>query len=324
MRCRAVLALLSLILMLLSVADGQLPDRKRIALTFDDLPMAVAGNDQAAGHLSDVQRINAALLDVLARHHAQAVGFVNEIKLNVAGERDARSAVLQQWLAAGLDLGNHTYSHHALSESETAAYEDDFVRGTTITSAEMRAAGKTEKYFRYPYLDTGKDKNQRDELSAFYTARGYLNAPVTAQNEDWLFNVSFCEAVAKRDVIEQRRIADAYLQHTSDQLAYSEELSRRSFGREIPQIMLMHADELNAAQLDAVLVLMEKRGYSFVTLDEALGDPAYSTRDDYAGPDGLIWLERWQLALGKPILSTLPVTPKWAQDAYQRITGQKP
>ena len=249
---------------------------------------------------------------------------MNEIKLNVDNERDARTAVLRQWLGAGMDLGNHTYSHPALSELETTKYEDDFVRGTVITSAEMTAAGKTEQYFRYPYLDTGKDQTQKQAFIAFYKIRGFSNAPVTAQNQDWLFNAPYSEAVAKHNAAEQRRVADAYLQHTSDTLAYSETLAKQSFGREIAQVMLLHLDQLNADWLDAVLSLFEKRGYTFVSLDQALRDPAYATADDYAGPDGLIWLERWQIALGKPIRPDEPKPPQWAQDAYRRITGQEP
>ncbi len=306
------------------IVHAQSASTRTMALTFDDLPFAVPGDDQAPGKLAEVQRANARILKTLAAHHATAIGFVNEIKLNVDNERDARAAVLRQWLGAGMDLGNHTYSHPALSETETAKYQDDFVRGTVITSAEMKTAGKTERYFRYPYLDTGKDQTQKQAIIAFYTSRGFLNAPVTVQNEDWLFNVPYSEAVAKRDAAGQKQIADAYLLHTSDTLAYAELLSQQSFGREIPQLMLLHVDRLNADHLDAVLSLFERHGYKFVSGDEVLRDPAYATADDYIGPDGLTWLERWQIAPGKPIQPNEPKPPKWAQDAYRRITGREP
>jgi peptidoglycan/xylan/chitin deacetylase (PgdA/CDA1 family) len=304
--------------------QAQDPGRRTIALTFDDLPFAVPGDDQAPGKLAEVQRTNASILKTLAAHHATATGFVNEIKLNVANERDARAAILRQWLNAGMDLGNHTYSHPALSEVKTANYEDNFVRGTTITSVEMKAVGRVEKYFRYPYLDTGKDKAQKEAIITFYASRGFVNAPVTVQNEDWLFNAPYSEAVANHDGPEQKRVIDAYLQQTTDALTYAEELSKQSFGREIPQIMLMHVDQLNSDELDAVLSLFEKRGYKFVGLEEALQDPAYATRDAYVGPEGLTWLERWQIALGKPLHPNEPNPPKWAQDAYRRITGREP
>jgi peptidoglycan/xylan/chitin deacetylase (PgdA/CDA1 family) len=142
------LHILSALVICALTVQAQESGRRTIALTFDDLPFAVPGNDQAPGSLDEVQRANTRILKTLAAHHATAIGFVNEVKLNIANERDARAAVLRQWLNAGMDLGNHTYSHPALSNVETSEYEDDFVRGTTITSAEMKAVGKAEKYFR--------------------------------------------------------------------------------------------------------------------------------------------------------------------------------
>jgi peptidoglycan/xylan/chitin deacetylase (PgdA/CDA1 family) len=297
---------------------------RTVALTFDDLPLAVPGNDQAAGNVSEVQRVNAVILKTLAAHHATAIGFVNEVKLNVDNERDARVIVLRQWLEAGMELGNHTYSHPSLSQVAESEYEDDFVRGTTIASSEMKAMGKTERYFRYPYLDTGKDKAEKEGFIGFFVKRGFTNAPVTIQNEDWLFDAVYSDAVAKHDLAAQKRVLEAYLQHTKEALAYAEDLSRQSFGRQISQIMLLHDDLLNADHLDAVLSTFEQRGYRFISLDQALQDPAYATPDDYIGPDGLTWLERWLVALGKPFQAEAPKPPKWAQDQYRQLTGKEP
>jgi peptidoglycan/xylan/chitin deacetylase (PgdA/CDA1 family) len=317
-------ALIALILLCGSISQAQGVPSRSIALTFDDLPLAVVGDDRAAGNLAEVQRVNSHILATLAKHHASATGFVNEIKLNVGAERDARAAVLRGWIAAGMELGNHTYSHPALSQAGLSKYEDDFVRGSSITSAEMTAAGKTEKYFRYPYLDTGKDKAEKDAFVAFYDSRGFLNAPVTVQNQDWLYNAPYSEAVARYDEAETKHVVDDYLRHTDEVLKHAEQLSKDSFGHEIPQVMLLHDDALNADHLDAVLSLFEEHGYRFVSLEEALRDPAYSTPDEYVGPDGLSWLDRWQIALGKAMRPDAPEPPKWAQDAYRRITGQQP
>ena len=70
--------------------------------------------------------------------------------------------------------------------------------------------------------------------------------------------------------------------------------------------------------------LLEKRDYKFASLEEALRDPAYATPDLYVGPEGVTWLERWQVALGKPFHPNEPKPPKWAQDAYRRTTGREP
>ena len=41
--------------------------------------------------------------------------------------------------------------------------------------------------------------------------------------------------------------------------------------------------------------MFERRGYGFVTLDEALVDPAYASEDTYTGRAGMSWLQRWAI-----------------------------
>jgi peptidoglycan/xylan/chitin deacetylase (PgdA/CDA1 family) len=76
---------------------------RAVAITFDDLP-AAPGNARVA-------KINKKLVESITRHRIPAVGFVNESRLYVPGETDARIALLQMWFDAGLELGNHTFSH---------------------------------------------------------------------------------------------------------------------------------------------------------------------------------------------------------------------
>src|SRR5229473_2742080 len=82
--------------------------RRQVAITIDDLPRAIPATPAASGELRDLVRYNEAIPAVLKAHHAPAIGFVNEKRLQVAGERDARAALLQRWIDAGFELGNHT------------------------------------------------------------------------------------------------------------------------------------------------------------------------------------------------------------------------
>ena len=61
------------------------------------------------------------------------------------------------------------------------------------------------------------------------------------------------------------------------------------------QILLLHSNTINAERFDALAGMLERRGYSFVTLERALEDPAHEAPDDYARPQGISWLERWAL-----------------------------
>ncbi len=310
----------------LATAQSQLQSQngtpsRSIALTFDDIPMTVVGNDHIAGPLKETRRIDANLLRVLKAHHATAIGFVNEVKLNVQGERDARAAILEDWLNAGMLLGNHGYSHVQFSDTTLAGYEEEFIRGDTITVTLLKEHHLPQRYFRHPYLDTGDTAEKKNGFDSYIAAHGYRIAPVTIQNEDWMFNAPYAEAEARHDVAALARVRSTYLAHTTDAFAYAEKLSESSFHRDIPQVMLMHADLLNSENLDAVLTLMEQRGYRFVSLDEAMSDPAYNTPDQYVGNEGSSWLDRWQLALGLPMKPSAPQPPDWVQKDYDRITA---
>jgi peptidoglycan/xylan/chitin deacetylase (PgdA/CDA1 family) len=85
--------------------------QRRVAITVDDLPGAIEATPTANGDLHELERYNEAIPAILKAHHAPAIGFVNEKRLQVAGERDGRAALLQRWIDAGFELGNHTYSH---------------------------------------------------------------------------------------------------------------------------------------------------------------------------------------------------------------------
>ncbi len=64
--------------------------------------------------------------------------------------------------------------------------------------------------------------------------------------------------------------------------------------------------------------MFKKRGYKFVTLDEALKDEAYRLPDTYIGPAGISWLHRWALDKGKEfIVANEPTVP----DFVLRLSG---
>ncbi|MGC2371527.1 MAG: hypothetical protein WA474_20830, partial [Candidatus Sulfotelmatobacter sp.] len=55
-------------------ADSQDTARREVAITVDDLPGALPGNDFAYGDLKELQKINHAIPAALKAHHAWAIG----------------------------------------------------------------------------------------------------------------------------------------------------------------------------------------------------------------------------------------------------------
>jgi len=289
--------------------------RRTVALTFDDLPLAPSAED-----LATARRVTDALLRVLTEHRASSIGFVNEDKVHVPGEVDERIALLERWLDAGALLGNHTYSHSNLRDAPLQAYEDDVIHGEVILRRLLARRGISTLYFRYPFTNTGPTKEVKESFEAFLLSRGYANAPFTVEHADYAYNVLWLDARRRGDAETAQRIRQAYLEHLDRAFAFFEGLSRDTFGREIPQILLIHANEINADCLDEMLDRLEARGYAFVSLDEALRDPAYRTPDEYVGRNGPSWLHRWRVGLGKPSRQRdEPDPPDWALQAYQKL-----
>ena len=92
----------------------------------------------------------------IAKAKVPVIGFVNENKLYSNGERDQEQIdLLRRWTTAGLELGNHTYSHISLHSKGLEEYEADLIKGETITAELLAEKGKKLRFFRHPYLMTG-------------------------------------------------------------------------------------------------------------------------------------------------------------------------
>lgn len=288
------------------------PDR-RMVVTVDDLPAQRAGTLPQAR----MAAITRGVVGTLKRHHVPAIGFVNEDKLEVAGAVDPRRvALLEQWLEAGLELGNHTYSHPDLHRIPREDFERDILRGEVVSRPLSAKHGRPWRYFRHPFLHTGRDLNTRDSVEAFLGEHGYRVAPVTVDNSEWIFAKAYEDAVEKKDRALCRWLAAAYLDYMEAMTAFYEDQSRQLFSREIPQVLLIHANSLNAGHLDALLERLRRRGYRFTALPETLEDPAYASPDTWTGAGGITWLHRWAITRGadRSMFRGEPTTPKWVQD----------
>lgn len=287
------------------------PQPRAVALTFDDLPWATPGGRP----LGDAPRRMSALLGALAAAGAPAVGFVNEGQLEGEAERAAPRRMIQIWAGAGFELGNHTYSHRSLSTTPIDEFKADVLRGAAEIRALAERYGSQVRYFRHPFTHTGPTREVRDAFEAFLAEHGYVVAPFTIENADYLFNAAYLRALEREDEALAVRLRQIYEDHTLRMFRFFERLSVETFGREVPQILLLHANHLNADALPALLDRMRDRGYRFVTLDAALADPAYRTPDEYVGRHGPSWLHRWRIARGLPSkLADEPEPPAWLAD----------
>jgi peptidoglycan/xylan/chitin deacetylase (PgdA/CDA1 family) len=302
----------------LSGADAQ-PERA-IAITIDDLP-AGAANVMPAGAIT---QMTTKLLAALKDAKIPAVGFVNERKLYFKwDEVNERIAALNLWLDAGFELGNHTYGHTSLNRAGLKEFEDSVIQGEPVTRLLLAQHKMTMRYFRHPYLDTGRDLQTRREAEAFLVARGYRIAPVTLDAWDWMFARIYDDAKKRGDTSLQQEVVKSYLSHTTDVFSYYEKLSRDLLGYEPRQVLLLHANNLEAEHIGELADLIRKRGYRFVTLENALGDQAYSLPDTFVGEEGTNWIDHWAITLGKPPVGA-PEAPRAMVDRANALPQPQP
>lgn len=292
--------------------EDTLPDR-RVAVTFDDLPAVAVpsgtGCDRAA-LTTFTDRLMREIGDV------PSVGLVVESRVCDELRDEVLPDLLTAWLDAGHDLGNHTFAHPDLNTTPIADYQQTIVEGEAITKRLLEERGRRLRYFRYPYLRSGDTTEKKEAIAAFLAERGYTNAPVTIDNDEWVFAHAYRLAAEQSDTDRMERIGMAYVAFMDSVTAHFEAWSAKVLGYELPQVLLLHANLLNADYFAEVAAMLERRGYRFVTLDEALTDPAYARPDSYIETRGLSWLHRWALGDGKEVVME-PSAPAWIWDLYR-------
>ena len=294
------------------------PDRQ-VAITIDDLP-AGAANSMSAATISEM---TSKLLGTLRDQKVPVVGFVNERKLYKFGEVDERIKALKMWLDYGFELGNHTFTHKSLNQVGLKAWEDDVIQGESVTRLLLAEHNMKLRYFRHPYLDTGRDLETRRDAEAFLTARGYRIAPVTLDAWDWMYAGVYEDAKQRGDSALQQELVSSYLSYSDQVFAYYEQLSKQLIGYEPKQVLLLHANQLEADHIGELIELMRKRGYRFITLGDALSDQAYGLPDTFVGEEGTGWLDHWAITQGKPPQGA-PVFPQWVIDRSKPLHQPQP
>lgn len=287
---------------------------REVAVTVDDLPVV----SPVRRDLAHQRRVTAGLLAGLREHGVPAVGFVNEDKLLRGGEVDPeRVELLRAWVRAGLELGNHTFSHPDLHRVPLEPFQEEVLRGEKVTRRVLAEDGREPRWFRHPYLHTGRDPETKRGLESFLAAHGYRVAPVTIDNYDYVFANAYDRA--EGDSALRERIRREYVDYMDDVFAYHEAQSVAFLGRDMRHVLLLHANALNADAFDALAERIEGRGYRFIPLERALEDPAYGMKDDYTGPAGITWLHRWALTVGKrgEFFAGEPEVPAWVREAAE-------
>jgi peptidoglycan-N-acetylglucosamine deacetylase len=228
---------------------------RMVAITIDDLPF-VGTNSVERGNLQRSTDRFTNLMNALVDNQVPATGFI------IAGSiAKGQWELLEKFRQAGFSLGNHTYDHINLNRVGAEKYLADLDKAEPILEPIMTSP----KYFRYPYLAEGKGEDKQRVMD-YLQQHQYTIAPITIDSKDYEFNGKLLHIHWRERPKRLEGLKANYLAYINQQINKAEK--RHPDGG--AEILLIHANLLNSHCMNDVIQLFRKRGYRFITLDEAL------------------------------------------------------
>jgi peptidoglycan/xylan/chitin deacetylase (PgdA/CDA1 family) len=254
---------------------------QKIAITFDDLPQ----NGELPPGVTRFEITRNTLAVLKKRHVPPAYGFINAKKLE--GSADGAEA-LKLWAAAE-PVGNHTYSHIDLHRNTAEAFEREIEENEPaleLLASSAKSSPDDWHWLRYPFLREGDTLEKRNAVRDYLKVHGYKIAQVTMDWEDYLWNSAYARCAAKNDKKSIEWLRSIYLSTASDYIDLDRELAKTLFGRDINYVLLLHLGAFSSTILPDALDLLQKKGFTLVTLQEAQSDPAYESDPAAGSLDG--------------------------------------
>ena len=263
-------------------ASDAAPAGLKIAFTFDDLP---AHGPLPPGEFRP-QPIRSILATLKDERMPPVYGFVNGFRV---AEYPYQIELLQEWIASGNPLGNHTWSHPALDTHSAAKYIANIAENEPLLR-KVDPHGDWH-WFRYPFLEEGNTVAKRAAVRDFLLQHHYQIAEVTIDFQDYLWNDVYARCAVRHDQAAIASLHDSYLATAAEYITYSRTLSHQLYGRDINYVLLLHVGAFDARMLPDLIQLFRSKGFQFVSLPEAESDPVYRSDPDVGYPGGGLLLE---------------------------------
>ncbi|MEL7319863.1 MAG: polysaccharide deacetylase family protein [Pseudomonadota bacterium] len=264
---------------------------KRIAFTFDDVP-------RAAGVLYTQDERTRRLIEGLKEAGVEQAAFFLNPK-NIPTNKGAETRIAA-YVDAGHVIANHTFSHPWLSQVTAKAYLADLDKG----AAWFEGREGTRQWFRFPFLDEGRDdKAKRDAVREGLAERGLTNAYVTVDASDWFYEGALETATREGQAIDHAALSALFIESHVEAAEFYADLAERALGRQPAHVMLMHENDLTALTLVDLVDTLKAKGWRIITVDEAYADPVAVEASRYDTPSAggtLIEQLAWQKGLPAP------------------------
>lgn len=252
---------------------------KSIAITFNELPAA-----ESFGEVNP-EAINFLILQALKKHEVKATGFV------VGASLENQYDLIGQWLNDGHQIGSMTYNNEDLNDIGYQKFIEEVASGEAELETMLESFGQKKRYFRFPFLHYGANKEDKRQVKGYLSESGTVIAHASVVPDDRIYNFTLNKMGKVLDSVQYVVLRDEYFNSVFDELERAEMMANDLVGHQVKQILMLQANRLNAIYLDELLSALEEAGYKFVTLDAALRDEVYAQGENYYGLRGVGYLD---------------------------------
>ena len=244
-------------LFLLVLTNASFAHKRELAITIDDLPFV---GESKNFHLNMI-------INAFKANDTPATGFI------IAKEVTPQNLpMLHKFHDSGLSLGNHTLSHTNLNNVDANTYIQEIDSADKILSPILTEP----KYFRYPYLVMGTGL-KKTKVMQYLSSKNYQVAPISIDSKDFVFNQLLLSVPEPERRHFLTVLKPCYLDFIWQQTLKAEEHSRYAHKPNEAQILLIHANLLNAYVLPDIINLYKQNGFNLVSLEDALKTTAAGT-----------------------------------------------
>ena len=240
---------------------------RTIALSFDDATLP-------DGPLFDGRERTRRLIAALETAGVEEAMFfvtTGNVERNEHGDERIRS-----YASAGHVLGNHSHSHWWLHQTDT----DEYIADLDTAIARLAVFDKVLPYYRFPFLDEGRDLDTRDRLRMALGERGLANGYVTVDTWDWFLVDLTQEAEEAGTDVDLDALRDLYVDVILKSTEYYDAMARDTLGRSPHHVLLLHENDLAALFVDDLVAAYRRRGFRIVPVTEAFSDPIAGREPD--------------------------------------------
>lgn len=244
------------------------PQQRTIAITFDDAPLPDGPfHDGTVRTRRLIESLEAAGVE-------EAMIFVTTN--NIVNQPETGVERIRAYQSAGHLLGNHSHSHLWLHDTDTDIYIADIDKAVS----HLWQFDGVSDFYRYPYLDEGRDVQKRDLVRAALKERQLRNGYVTVDTWDWYFVDMVREAKAAGLEGDMDALRDLYVDVIVRSTEFYDAMAQRTLGRSPHHVLLLHENDMAAMFVDDLVAELRRRNFEIIPASEAFTDPIAEREPD--------------------------------------------